>query len=310
MNTATKRITEGAMMVAIVGLFLFIDQQTANTLVVLLYWMLSFPILVFTVKYGATAALAPSAAMLFLSLMISMPTTLFYLASALLCGIVYGLGVRRGWPNTLLLLLTFLFTLISYIITTIVFASAFGYDVSEDIEMARKLGELFQLGNINIVKLTLGVTVLMTVLMSLLQTICVHLIAVVVLRRMKLTAPSLKSVFDCALPKPLAGVSICICGLFLLRNVLKLEGNILVLVTVLYVADLCVLVAECIMDALCYAILLRRPYMGIVLTLSCLLLLAYSWTRWLIAFFGIFSIASELRRKWKRGVTNGALGKS
>lgn len=310
MNTSTRRITEGAMMVAIVGLFLFINQQLAGMLELFMYWMLSFPILIYTVKYGWKAALVPSVAMLFLAVMIALPTTIFYLASALLCGVVYGQGVRSQWTNMLLLLLTFLFTLGSYIVTTILFAGAFGYDVNEDLMIAQQLGEYLHLGNINIVQLTLGVTVIFTILTAVLQTICVHLIAVILLRRMNLQAPVLKSVFDCALPKPLGWISICIWVLFLLRNVLKLEGNILVLITTLYVIDLLLLAAECIMDALCFAILLRRPFVGVALTLLCLLALMLTWTRWLIALFGVLSIENELRRKWKRGITNGTLGKS
>ena len=310
MNTSTRRITEGAMMVAIVGLFLFINQQLAGILELMMYWILSFPILIYTVKYGWKAALVPGAAMMFLSVMISMPTTIFYLASALLCGVVYGQGVRSQWLNTILLALTFVFTLGSYIVTTILFASAFGYDVNEDLMIAQQLGEYLQMGNINVVQLAFGVTVIFTVLTAVLQTICVHLLAVVLLRRMKLQAPTLKSVFDCAMPKALGWISIFIWLLFLLRNVLKLEGNILGLVIALYVIDLLLLAAECIMDALCFAIMIRRPFMGVILTLLCLMMLTFTWTRWLIAFFGVASIMSELRRKWKRGAINGTLGKS
>lgn len=310
MNTSTRRITEGAMMVAIVGLFLFINQQLAGMLELMMYWLLSFPVLIYTVKYGWKAALVPSAAMLLLSVMISMPTTIFYLASALLCGVVYGQGVRSQWLNIILLLLTFTFTLVSYIITTIVFASAFGYDVNEDLMIAQQLGETLHLGNINVVQLAFGVTVIFTVLSAVLQTICVHLLAVILLRRMNLSAPQLKSVFDCAMPKALGWISIVIWLLFLLRNMLKLEGNILVLITALYVIDCLLLLAECVMDSLCFAILVRKPLWGVMLTLLCVGMVMLSWTRWLIAFFAVISIMSELRRKWKRGVTSGTLRKS
>ncbi len=310
MNTSTRRITEGAMMVAIVGLFLFINQQLAGMLELMMYWLLSFPVLIYTVKYGWKAALVPSVAMLLLSVMISMPTTIFYLASALLCGVVYGQGVRSQWANIVLLVLTFVFTLTSYIITTILFASVFGYDVNEDLMLAQQMGEYLNLGNVNIVQLTFCVTVILTVLSSILQTICVHLLAVVILRRMKLQAPQLKSIFDCAMPKAVGWISIIIWLLFLLRNVLKLEGNILIFIIAIYVIDLLVLLAECIMDAMCFAILMRRSYLGMVLTLLCVGMMMLSWTRWLMAFFAVASIMSELRRKWKRGVTNGTLGKS
>ena len=50
MNKQTRKITEGAMMCAIVGLVLFINRQLGNMLEYFMYWVLTFPILVYTAK--------------------------------------------------------------------------------------------------------------------------------------------------------------------------------------------------------------------------------------------------------------------
>ena len=68
MNKQTRKITEGAMMCAIVGLVLFINRQLGNMLEYFMYWVLTFPILVYTAKYGVHNALVPSVSMLLLSL--------------------------------------------------------------------------------------------------------------------------------------------------------------------------------------------------------------------------------------------------
>ena len=52
MHDQTRRITEGAMMCTLVALMLLLNRQLAGILEYAAYWVLSFPILIYTVKYG------------------------------------------------------------------------------------------------------------------------------------------------------------------------------------------------------------------------------------------------------------------
>ena len=145
MNKQTRKITEGAMMCAIVGLVLFINRQLGNMLEYFMYWVLTFPILVYTAKYGVHNALVPSVSMLLLSFMISSPTTIFYLFSCIVVGLVYGGGVRKGWKNGTLLVFSGIFTFFSYLVTTVLLAAVFGYDPAEDIELVKTILELMNI---------------------------------------------------------------------------------------------------------------------------------------------------------------------
>ena len=60
MNKRTHHITEGSMMVALVGAALLANRQLAGILEYALYWVLTFPILVYTVRYGMRNALIVS----------------------------------------------------------------------------------------------------------------------------------------------------------------------------------------------------------------------------------------------------------
>ena len=51
MKQDTRRITEGAMMCAIVGVLLFVNRQLANAIELFMYWVLTFPILIYTARY-------------------------------------------------------------------------------------------------------------------------------------------------------------------------------------------------------------------------------------------------------------------
>ena len=83
MNNQTRKITEGAMMCAIVGLVLFINRQLGNMLEYFMYWVLTFPILVYTAKYGVRNALVPSVSLLLLYFISSSSARYFNLLSCI-----------------------------------------------------------------------------------------------------------------------------------------------------------------------------------------------------------------------------------
>lgn len=297
MHDQTRSITEGAMMCALVGLMLFLNRQLAGILEYAMYWILSFPILIYTVKYGWKKALIPAVAMLLLALMISVPTTLFYLASALLCGMIYGYGVKAGWPNLRLLIATGILTLLSYLITMVLFAGVFGYDPQEDILIAERLVEMLSVEGVNIAQIALIVPIMLSVTTAVLQTICVHLLAVMMLSRMHLPYPELKRIYECRMPKWIAWISICIWLLFSLKNVLKLEGTLLVICISAYVADLLVLCAQCVICALRLCTAMHQRRLAVISALAIILMLLWTPTRILIGCFGICSIVKENRRR-------------
>lgn len=299
MHSSMKRISDGAMMVAVVGMLLFLNRQFAGLLEYAMYWILSFPILLYTVKYGGKAALVPATAMMLLSTIIALPSTMFYLASALLCGLIYGHGVNQKWPNSTILIATGSFTFASYLITMVVFATVFGYDPNEDIRMAQTVAQVLRLENINLAQIALIFSLILTILTAVLQTICVHLIAILILRRMKYPVPQLKSIVELHYPKWIGWTSICIWLLFYLKNVLKLEGNILVLIITLYSIFLLVVCSECILDILSVAIWKQQRLLGCLMAISCIALLMIEPAQNMIYLFGVYSILCNVRQKRK-----------
>ena len=70
MVTQTRKLTEGAMMVALVGLMLFVNLQLGGMPEALMYWILTFPILIYTAKYGIRNGLIAAFSTTLLSFMI------------------------------------------------------------------------------------------------------------------------------------------------------------------------------------------------------------------------------------------------
>ena len=224
MNNQTRKITEGAMMCAIVGLVLFINRQLGNMLEYFMYWVLTFPILVYTAKYGVRNALVPSVSMLLLSFMISSPTTTFYLFSCIVVGLVYGGGVRKGWKNGTLLVFSGIFTFFSYLVTTVLLAAVFGYDPAEDIELVKTILELMNIhSGIDLMKTVTIIVVLVAVLMSVLQTMCIHMIGNILLSRLHIRVHPMNNILSIRAPKWNGWLILVIWVLFYSGNVLKLN---------------------------------------------------------------------------------------
>lgn len=213
MVSKTRRITEGAMMIALVGIFLLINKQTANILESMIYWVLSFPMMLYGAKYGLKVSVIPFVSCILMSFMIAAPTTIFYLFSALLVGMIYGYGVNKEWKNSVLLSVTILMEMVSLFITVVVLSKIFGYNITEEISAITKMMKnISNVGNID--NLALMVIVVVYVGSSIMQAVVIHLFGHQLLVKMKIKVRPLKSIFEVQFPK---WISYLILGIWILN---------------------------------------------------------------------------------------------
>lgn len=299
MHNTTKRITEGAMMTAIFGVMLFLNRQLGGILEYLMYWIFTFPILLYTAKYGIRASLATSTAMVVLSFMLGTPTTIFYAVSCVLIGVVYGGGVRKGWSNTSLLASTGILTLLSYIFTMVVFAAFFGYSVEEDIEMLTML--------MNMLNMNLGVsmkyilyifTSFTVILTTVLQTMCIHMVAVLLMDRLKIAHHKMKTVFDLSVPKWIGWICIVIWLLFYGSNMVELKEGVRSVLMFLYLMMKVFCVGYGSLTFLSFIMLMRKRWLLFVLVIVWCIPLGQS----IIAVTGIIDMLQGIRKRIKESV--------
>lgn len=306
MKNDTKKITEGAMMVAIVGLLLFVNRQLAGMIEYMMYWILTFPILIYTAKYGVKNAMVPSVCMLILSFMLSLPTTVFYMFSCIVTGIVYGGGIRKKWKNGSLILCTFLFTLFSYFITFVLFASIFGFDPSEDMEIAKMLLSMFHMeSTIDIVKLVSVISVLSTLLMSLLQTMCIHMIGNMLLTRLKIKVHAMKPLLELKVPKITGFIIIIISVLFYMQNVIKLNQELSSALFAVYMVSMIFAIAYGTLALMCWLMLMRRRAFVFLVVIAMFI----PYVNLIIALIGVLDMLFDGKEKMKRGVIHGSIRK-
>ena len=201
-------------MLAIIGLFLFLNLQTAGLLQVYLIWAVPLPIIFYVAKYGVRNGLILSAAALILSFIIGNIVTLFYMGTAITVGMVYGYGVRAERSNVWLLISTTLLTAVSFFIEMVLLASFFGYDiVRETNEIIAYLGQIEGLViPEDMATLVLAVYPVAFLFMAFLQAFVTHLIATVLLKRLNIVTRKMKPLNDFKLPKWIGVIALS--GLF------------------------------------------------------------------------------------------------
>ena len=207
MNKRIRMITEGAMMVAMIGAFLMIDRQFAHIFETFLFWGFPLPILLFTVKYGLRDGLVCGVCAILVAFMVANLESVVLVACSVMVGVIYGYGIYRGKNNWWLLIRTFIATFIYYFLTMYLFAGFFGYDMIEEGKaMLEFLQPLFNSGmvTINSERIIQVVFIVLLILTPVLQTIVVHLSAVLLLKRLKLAEIAVKPVAQVVLPKWLA----------------------------------------------------------------------------------------------------------
>ena len=214
MKKQVRTITEGSMMLAIIGLFLFLNLQFAGILQTYFIIFIPIPILIYTIRYGFRSGLVVSFGAMFLSIMLGNIITLFYIGGGLLVGLAYGYGVNSNKSNDWLLIVSTLINAISLIVETYVLAAFIGYDLYKDTEAlieSLKGIEGLVLPD-NFLAQVLAITPIILLLTGFLQALMTHLLSITLLKRLNITVRKMKPLQHIQLPKWLGVIALL--GLF------------------------------------------------------------------------------------------------
>lgn len=214
MKKQVRTITEGSMMLAIIGLFLFLNLQFAGILQTYFIIFIPLPILIYTIRYGFRSGLVVSFGAIFLSIMLGNIITLFYIGGGLLVGLAYGYGVNSNKSNDWLLFVSTLINAISLFVETYVLAAFIGYDLYKDtealIESLKGIDGLVLPDNF--MAQVLAITPIILLLTGFLQALMTHLLSVTLLKRLNITVRKMKPLQHIQLPKWLGIIALL--GLF------------------------------------------------------------------------------------------------
>lgn len=246
MNMNTKELTRGAMMCAIYGALLFINQQTALSIETILPWIFVFPILIHAAMSNIKNSFLVAIAMAIMTVFLGGFTTWFYSWSSILMGWIYGVGISKKWSNALNLSIALIINIISTALIILVWSSIFDMDLTQDFEFFHKW--------IPYIDFRVFVS-LFIVLMGGLQALCIHSIALLVCLRLHIEIRKFKPINTIHSPKFMAYVTMLMVYIYFFgqnmiecsqnfRDILQIlwfmDYGIMIFFGVVYFLDLCV----------------------------------------------------------------------
>lgn len=195
------------MMAAIVGVVLIINRQMAGLLQDLLLFVFPLPMVFYAAKYGMKQSTVLYAAVVFLSFILSTPQTMFYVASEMLIGLFYGSGIHEKKPTGRIILVTVVLSVIVTMITMIVAAEFFGYDVAGELDMYMQAVDQamtstgMTLAVSDVKSFLMNIMIVSTLLTGVMQGFITHFLSRVMLKRLRIYMEPIKPLTEYFPPK-------------------------------------------------------------------------------------------------------------
>ena len=133
MNSRTQELTYGAMLVAVFGVLLLINRQTAGLFEEVIFFVLPIPMMIFSLRYGWKDSLPVFVCMAAISIFMGTLYTIFYAVANAMLGIVLGTCLKNRWDLNQTQLLTMVLCAIINVLGSVVLASLFGINLQAEI---------------------------------------------------------------------------------------------------------------------------------------------------------------------------------
>lgn len=124
-----QQITKGAMLSAIIGVFMLLNTMTSLTLFAIFPYLIPIPFILYTKEYGYPQGIVMLVVVFILGIFLTPIEQVFLVAMYGTIGIVYGDLAKRNFSDKPIILLTFVGTIIIYAIMMFLFSSIYGFDI-------------------------------------------------------------------------------------------------------------------------------------------------------------------------------------
>ncbi len=208
MNNGVRKLTDGAMMLAIIGVFTLINRQLGGIFDGSLLFLIPLPMVFYSAKYGMRDSWVVLGAMILLTFVLGTPQSLFYMIGEGLIGVVYGSGIYQKEDSGRLLVKTMILGMVVDLLSMVVFASFFGYDLTAEMasmkEMFDRMNE--QMGTdlssvVDVNQFLMEIMVLSALLSGALEGLCTHFISRMMLKRLGFHTEPARPLSSYTLPK-------------------------------------------------------------------------------------------------------------
>lgn len=196
MNQNVRKITEGAMMVALIGVFMLIDRQFQGTFSSMFVFLLPLPMVYFGAKYGLRDSLMVLAAIIFVAFIFASPFAVFFFVAEAIIGLVYGCGIYQNVESKRLLLRTMVLGGLTELLAVVINVAIFGVSFDQLVLELRQTFDMMQKSmgltvntNVDINVLLRNVFFVSTLMLGVLEAIVTHISSRLLLKRLRMKVP-------------------------------------------------------------------------------------------------------------------------
>lgn len=208
MNQNVRKITDGAMMAAIIGVLLLINRQTAGLLENMLLFAFPLPMVFYGARYGWKNSWMLFTAVMILTFIIGTPTTWFYVATESLIGMVYGCGIYHHVSTQKIVIRTLILAVIVNVISILILSSFFGFDINGEVQAyedafnkALSAAGRSVPANMNLHNMLRTMIVVATVFTGIFEGLATHLLSRLLLKRLHFPLEPIKPLSEYFPPK-------------------------------------------------------------------------------------------------------------
>lgn len=229
MQNNVRKLTEGAVMIALIGILVLTNRYYGTLLEGFFPFVVPLPFVLYAAKYGYKDVVVVMISAILLTAILAPLTTLFIVTAGVITGVVFGCGVYYRWSSWSLLLITFCATAFSYSVTMVLFASAFGYNLNTEITEITKVlvqAKLTLPGNLSIEAFIRRVFPLAILFSALFEAGLVYALAILLLKRLRIYVDVIQISSDWRVPKWVGYIMIGICLTNPLAMIIGVDGGI------------------------------------------------------------------------------------
>lgn len=193
----TKKLTTGAMLLAIVGALMLINRQLSYMFEELIIMMAPVVIIIYSSMYDLKDGAILSISLLILGFLLGSTYSYMYLPISVIVGMGYSFGIKKNFDKKKLLIIAIALFLLGEVVITFVVSPLLGIDIASQVQemktiytdlMAKSgLGSdpMAQYG-INLNSLILVSLVLSTILIGIMEGLIIHILSMFLLYRFKI----------------------------------------------------------------------------------------------------------------------------
>lgn len=278
----TKRLTQGAMMLAIVGALILIDRMTA-------YWFTEFVVLIMPIVIimYATMHSFKDGAMLSVGLLIIsfllgnfQFTYLIYVPVGILTGLSYAFGIRRGMDKRRLLMIAIITYVFGELVATFVIYPLLGFPIAQMLEEYRAAltqagsfagvdyTQIFSMAGLDLAKVIGVIYVVSTVILGAMEGVLIHLLAVFILKRFKIKDLGTTNIFDLKPSPPLAYAALMMASVSFFTGNIKNE-TLYYIALIIMIMGVLILMYYGYLFVVLYGVIVLRRNIGALFVLMC-----------------------------------------